>query len=325
MTETSAGPGWYRGDCHVHSVYSDGALTPERLAADARALGLDFLATTEHNTAEAHAPWARLAAEDLLVVLGEEVTTDDGHWLALGLPQGRLIDWRHGVADGTLARRLREVTDAGGLAVAAHPHAPYPTGTLRFPLQAFDAVEVWNGLWSSDRPWNADNEAALADWTRALAEEVPRGRWRPAIGSSDTHLVDQLGIPHTVVRAGELTVEAILAGLRAGHSWIAGSTSVELTFTAGAAGRRADIGERLVVGAGHVTARAEVRGVPAGTVGFHTALGEAHRAALPATGAGAVTARIPPDGAEFVRVEVRHPSGAMAALGNPIALAPTAG
>jgi hypothetical protein len=32
--------------------------------------------------------------------------------------------------------------------------------------QGFDAVEVWNGLWTSDRPWNAGNEAALAEWGR---------------------------------------------------------------------------------------------------------------------------------------------------------------
>ena len=27
----------------------------------------------------------------------------------------------------------------------------------------FNAVEVWNGPWSSDRSWNADNNAAVAD------------------------------------------------------------------------------------------------------------------------------------------------------------------
>ena len=44
------GRGWYRGDCHVHSVCSNGGeLTPAQLVAGARAAGLDFLATTEHN------------------------------------------------------------------------------------------------------------------------------------------------------------------------------------------------------------------------------------------------------------------------------------
>ena len=72
------GRGWYRGDCHVHSVYSDGKLTPEQLAAGARAAGLDFIATTEHNTADAHGAWHAHAGDDLLVILGEEVTTQTG-------------------------------------------------------------------------------------------------------------------------------------------------------------------------------------------------------------------------------------------------------
>lgn len=41
---------WYRGDCHIHSVHSDGELTPQQLAVGARAAGLDFIATTDHNT-----------------------------------------------------------------------------------------------------------------------------------------------------------------------------------------------------------------------------------------------------------------------------------
>jgi hypothetical protein len=36
-------------------------------------------------------------------------------------------------------------------------------------FQGFDVVEVWNGLWTSDRPWNAANEAALDEWGRSLA------------------------------------------------------------------------------------------------------------------------------------------------------------
>jgi hypothetical protein len=108
----------------VHSVYSAGELTPDQLAAGARAAGLDFLATTDHNTADAHRVWESPAGDDLLVILGEEVTTRTGHWLALGLSPGTIIDWRYGVRDGLVDRSLNEVHQAGGLCVAAHPHAP---------------------------------------------------------------------------------------------------------------------------------------------------------------------------------------------------------
>ena len=216
--------GWYRGDCHVHSVASSGGeLTPEQLATDARKLGLDFIATTEHNRTDTYGLWCPYTGDDLLVILGQEVVTRSGHWLALGLDPGHVVGWDYDASDeGAVDSHLREVREAGGLCVAAHPHAPYESGTLLYPLDGFDLVEVWNGLWSSSRPWNADNEAALVDWADSLADGVACGRWRPAIGNSDIHLAGQsLGTPHTVVMAEELSTRAILAGLRAGRSWIA--------------------------------------------------------------------------------------------------------
>lgn len=172
----SRGAGWYRGDCHIHSVYSDGELTPEQLATDALRAGLDFIATTEHNSANAHAAWRCHAADDLLVLLGEEVTTETGHWLALGIGPGQVIEWDYRAEDGRVGRCLEQVRESGGLCVVAHPHAPYPSGSFMYPYQGLDVVEVWNGLWTSDRPWNAENEAALAEWGRGLAEGLHAGR-----------------------------------------------------------------------------------------------------------------------------------------------------
>lgn len=164
------GRGWYRGDLHIHSARSHGGeLTPAQLTAAARAGGLDFIAATEHNTADTHDTFARLAGDDLLVILGQEVVTQTGHWLALGLGPGQVVEWRYGVRHGVIGRHARQVRQAGGLCVAAHPHAPYPDGVFMYPFQGFDAIEVWNGLWSSDRPWNADNGAATAEWGRGLA------------------------------------------------------------------------------------------------------------------------------------------------------------
>lgn len=305
----------------MHSIHSAGAdLTPGQLAADARAAGLDFVATTEHNTADGHAAWAPHAGDDLLVILGQEVTTRTGHWLALGVPPGRTVEWRYGLRDDVIDRYVDEVHRAGGLCVAAHPHAPYPSGTFVYPYRGFDVVEVWNGLWASDLPWNADNEAALAEWGRTLAADVHRGRWRPAMGNSDTHLKGQIATPHTVVLAEELTADAVLAGIRAGRSWIAESAAIELSVEVVAGDRSAGIGERLNTGGRPVTMRVTVRGVPSGTVGVHTDRGRVHRESLPGDGPGVVEWRTNAGESAFVRVEVRHPDGRMAALGNPVIL-----
>jgi hypothetical protein len=304
----------------VHSVYSDGKLTPERLAADARAAGLDFIATTEHNTADAHTAWHAHARDDLLVILGEEVTTPTGHWLALGVQPGQLVDWRYQARDEIVGWHLDQVHHVGGLCVAAHPHAPYPSGMFMYPYQGFDVVEVWNGLWASDLPWNADNEAALVEWSRSLAADVQGGRWRPALGNSDTHLENQIGTPQTVVLAEELSTDAVLAGIRAGRSWIAESAAVELFLEAAAGDRRAGIGERLETGGESAVILTEIRGVPSGAVSFYTDQGAAHQASLPGSGSGTVEWRTTAEESQFVRVEVRHPEGHMAALSNPILL-----
>ena len=69
-------------------------------------------------------------------------------------------------------------------------------------------------------------------------------------------------------------------------------------------------------------ARAEVHGVPSGTVTFRSGTGAVHRASLPATGSGAVEWHHGGSAGEpgFVRIEVRHPGGRMAALSNPVIL-----
>ncbi|MCT9934489.1 CehA/McbA family metallohydrolase [Planotetraspora sp. A-T 1434] len=216
------------------------------------------------------APGVSLASDDLLVILGQEVTSQTGHWLALGIHPGQVVDWRYRVRDDVIDQHLDQVHQAGGLCVAAHPHAPYPSGVFMYPYQGFDVVEVWNGLWTSSEPWNADNEAALAEWGRSLACDIHSGQWRPAMGNSDTHLEGQIGTPHTVVLAEELSSDAALAGIRAGHTWIAESATIELSLKISAGDRSADIGERLETCSGSAVVRVDVRGVPSGTVNFHT-------------------------------------------------------
>ncbi len=209
------------------------------------------------------------------------------------------------------------------MCVAAHPHAPYLRGQLGYPFELFDAVEVWNGRWTSSVAWQADNEAALAEWGRGLAAGVAAGRWLPAVGNSDAHLRGQLGSPQTVVLADELTTAAVLAGLRAGRSWIAASRDVELTLTASAGARVAGIGE--VLNAEEAVVAASVRGVGSGCVSFHTEQGRIHSATLPPDGAAEVIWHVRASDAGFVRVEIRDGGGVMAAMTNPVQLRSSVG
>src|SRR6266511_2614892 len=114
------GRAWYRGDCHLHTVYSDGRRLPAEVAAGARARRLDFIVSTDHNTSASHGAWGQLAGDDLLIVSGEEITSRNGHFVAAGLPPGTWIDWRYRAQDGELPRFLRDLHHGGAMAEAAH-------------------------------------------------------------------------------------------------------------------------------------------------------------------------------------------------------------
>lgn len=310
------GRGWYRGDCHVHSTHSDGKRAPAGIAALARAAGLDFLHSSDHNTSSAHGAWEGLWGEDLLIMTGEEITTRNGHVLALGLEPGTFVDWRYRAGENRFGRFAREIRRAGGLVVPAHPHATCIGCNWKFGFAEADVVEVWNG------PYTPDDEVALADWDNTL---VSGAGWTPAMGNSDAHRdPDRVGLPQTVVLAEELSRPALLAGLRAGRSYVAESAEVSVSFAAyGPRGAHAGIGERLRVPQdAEVTVRAEVSGAPGRTVGLVTDRGTLFTSApLPASGTGSVEWRTAPQYAAYVRAEVRHPVRAPAVPGLPGALA----
>ncbi|MGW1158802.1 CehA/McbA family metallohydrolase [Streptomyces sp. NPDC002513] len=320
------GRAWYRGDCHMHSWYSDGRRTPAEIAALARAAGLDFINSSEHNTHSSHAHWADQAGDDLLIMLGEEVTTRNGHVLALGTDPGTFIDWRYRARDNRWARFAREIHRAGGLVVPAHPHATCIGCGWKFGFAEADAVEVWNG------PFTPDDEATLAEWDNTLVASVREGhgRWLPAMGNSDAHRdPDAIGTPQTVVLADDLTREAIQEGIRAGRSYVAESKNVSLAFTvSGGHGEHAGIGERLRVDRDTpVTVRLEAQGAPRCTVRFLTDQGVLFTSdPLPVSGAGTVEWHTTPSYAAYVRAELRHEAaagpvpGVLAAFTNPVFL-----
>ncbi|GAA0486358.1 CehA/McbA family metallohydrolase [Streptomyces sp. NPDC046215] len=320
------GRAWYRGDNHLHTVYSDGRRTPAEVAAAARAAGLDWITTTEHNTTASHGAWEGLWGDDLLILTGEEVTTRNGHFLALGTDPGVFVDWRYRARDNAFGRFARAIRRAGGLVVPAHPHGTCVGCNWKFGFGDADAVEVWNG------PFTPDDEVAIAEWDNALVAAVARGgRWLPALGNSDAHREGQtVGHPQTVVLADGLSRTALLAGIRAGRSWIAESSAVRLAFSAtGGRGARAGIGERLRAERdAEVTVRLAVSGVPDGcSATFVTDQGRLLSTPVPAD--GRVEWRTTPSHAAYVRAEVRRPPadggapevpGPMVAMTNPVFL-----
>jgi PHP domain-containing protein len=290
--------GWYRGDLHTHTVHSDGRRRIEEMGEAAKAAGLDFIVSTDHNTSSANRDWAATGSRDLEVIAGEEVTTRHGHWLAVGLPPGGWVDWRYAPRDGVFAGYAAQVRADGVLVVAAHPSVPLPGCAWEFGYHDVDAVEVWNGV------WNVDDELSLRIWHQLLRQ----GRRVTAVGGSDSHVTEQpVGRPQTVVYAEELSMGGLIDGLKHGRCYVAESSAVTLALSASRDRNRAAVS-------------AEVTGAPDATISLITDGGCVGRAKTDGDGAGSLQWTESWGVARFARIEVRRRSRfpSMLALSNPV-------
>jgi predicted metal-dependent phosphoesterase TrpH len=204
-----------RADLHVHSHWSDGRDAPEELVL-AAAGRVDVLAVTDHDEI-AGALGAREFAQarpelSVEVIVGEEVSTLNGHVLALFIGER--------VPPGLSAERTLELIHGqGGLAIAPHPLHP-----IRYARRGYLAVaEILQGL-PFDGVEVVNNTGPLSCFYDARAL-VANDRWRlPVCGGSDAHDARYVGSGLTRFegRDGRALRRALVAGRTHAHlnwSW----------------------------------------------------------------------------------------------------------
>jgi len=177
-----------RADLHMHTTASDGWPAPHQLVDQARRVGLDVIAVTDHDTIEGALRAADYAARraGVDVIVGEEVSSRNGHIVGLFLE--RRI--RPGMS---AAATVHAIHDQGGLAVAVHPFwrtqrrtragKVHGVGWLAAELE-FDAIEVENAT----PGFYVFNQ---------LARRLNTGLGAAEVGGSDAHIVDAIGRAYT--------------------------------------------------------------------------------------------------------------------------------
>lgn len=224
---------WYRGELHLHSTHSDGDWTPAEIAEAARPRDLDFMVLSDHNTVSSYQEFRTLVGPRTLVIPGTELTTYNGHCLAIGVEEW--MDWRTGLGGRSINDVARAVRAAGGIFVVAHPDAaPDDVCTgCRWTHEDFDpaladAVEIWGGLW--DGP-EEENEGCVALWQSWMG----RGHRLAATAATDAHRPKdwQGAVPLTYVLADDLTRAAILDAVRAGRTYVSSGPELYLDSVPG--------------------------------------------------------------------------------------------
>ncbi|HZP03847.1 MAG TPA: CehA/McbA family metallohydrolase [Terracidiphilus sp.] len=258
-----AGPGWFRGDLHMHTAHSDGQCPsqtgkivpcPVFFTVDAAARrGLDFIAITDHNATSHYDAMRELQPyfDKLLLIPGREITTFQGHINFLGTTD--FLDFR--LAPGNVPdvnALLRNAVALGGLASINHPSAP--SGEICLGCGWTPATKVDMHLLTAVEAVNGGNELSGRSDISFWDQELNSGCRLTGIGGSDNHRpmtpfdkISSIGSPTTVVYAHELSTPAILAGIRAGHVFIdlAGTHDRLLEFAANAGATQAQAGDSI--------------------------------------------------------------------------------
>mgnify|MGYP003382522757 CR=1 FL=1 len=256
-TPLRAGPAWFTGDFHAHTVHSDAfdcqdgpeavkrGCQPWEVVEAARAQRLDFLAITDHNTTSHHAEMATLqeGSPDLLLIRGQELTTFRGHANVYGT--SAFIDFRLGFQGRHMGHVIDDVERAGGVLSINHPGRE--TGDRctgcgwdapATPWAKVPVLEVVNG------PTVEGPTAGLGFWRQRLNE----GHRIIGIGGSDDHAArssrSRIGAPATVVFASDLSETGILEGVRAGRAYIRtrGTPGLAVDIAVTASGRETSMG-----------------------------------------------------------------------------------
>ena len=197
----------------MHTAFGDGmADVPELLAHVEERTDLSVLAITEHDALrpalearEAHAR-ARYRFE---LVLGEEVTTIEGHLLALYIEEPVPSLKR-------LAPTLEAIHKQGGLAVIPHPMSWLTRSLGRRAIErvlqetndgiSFDAIEI--------------GASPAARQSLDKAQRLNRERFHlPEVGGSDAHFLEVIGASHTVFEGS--TAADLRSAIEAGTTQVA--------------------------------------------------------------------------------------------------------
>lgn len=300
-------PGWYRGDLHMHTVYSDGDSYPHEVAAAVYEAGLDFYGITDHNRAQSPVPMVPHGDGWPVLVPGVEVTSYAGHFNVWG-GSDSWYDFRDYSAAGQ--QKAIDAARADGALVSLNHPKPFGPMWEHPEVTGFDSTEPWNG-W-----WGGLNNLATGFWADQLNEDSEE-YWHVGICGSDMHYLKEPGNPMIPVSNAtlghptmwiqtdeELTPDSILAAIRAGRVFMSESPS----------------GPAIYISRDDEAVSVRVTGAREDVLMAIDSDGVIQAEAIPSNDAmfSWPVNQIIPEGEKYVRFEVMSPGGIMRAMSNPV-------
>ena len=202
-------------DLHVHSDASyDGHEPVELILEHVSEIGLDGVVITDHDRIDASLEAAELAPSfDLVGIPGVEISTSDGHLIAIGVDETP--------AKGMpLQSTIDTVHELGGVAIVPHPFQRTRHGVKKRVLHTADpdAIEAYNSM-------------LFTGYQNRRASKYARSYGYPTVGGSDAHYLPNVGRAYTDItvpasefpgRNADVDPDQLVAAIKEGTTSVEG-------------------------------------------------------------------------------------------------------
>lgn len=189
-------------DLHIHSQYSgDGIGSPKEIIKVLQQRGLQGMAITDHNTVEGSLKALKVAPKDFIVIPGVEISTMDGHIVALGVREN--IE-----RELPIEETIEKIIDLGGTPLVVHLFrnmSGIKKENLKKIHTKLNVIEVFN---SCSLP-----KSNLK--TAKIAKEFNLG----GTGGSDSHEPRYVGYGYTLVNTTDYGVDSIMSEINKKKTW----------------------------------------------------------------------------------------------------------
>jgi len=194
-------------DLHIHSQYSeDGAGTPSEIVKILKKKGLNGMAITDHNTVEGGLSAIKVASIDFVVIPGIEISTKDGHIIALNVKKN--------IPCGlTVEETIEKIIDMSGTPIVPHLYrsmSGIKEKKLKNIIKKIPAIEVFNSCSVSQTNLK----------TMKIAKKYNLG----GTGGSDSHIPSFAGEAYTTVDTNNFNIDSIIAMMEKKKTWGEGKT-----------------------------------------------------------------------------------------------------
>jgi hypothetical protein len=194
-------------DLHIHSQYSEDATgSPKEIIKLLQKKGLHGMAITDHNSIKGSLEALKLKPKDFVIVPGVEISTADGHLLALGIKENITRNL-------PVEETVEKILDKSGIPIVPHLFRKM-SGIKREKLETIykktPVIEVFNGC----------SLPRTNMKTAKIAREFNLG----GMGGSDAHDPLYAGYGYTLIESTDMNINSILSELNKKKTWGEGTT-----------------------------------------------------------------------------------------------------